>query len=523
MSAAENLQREDLSAIEMIEAIVEILDADLIEDAELIENKQNAAMSKKLADRVKALLGKLDSMRRSKERGYDITEDIKHTSNKFIGRVEKIFKNLPKSLEWLSFLNNDLPILMDICEEVREVSNQNHLNREQTRALKKLKDVSPEEFRRVTAKVEESTKTVIGSNSKKLAQIDLKDLSSREIDGIAEKAVKKKSLAELNRPRVSPSFKQEPAIVMMSRMGIPVEVISARLSANRKTAKKYSENPRLIQSIKKSLKKGQSCHKVAEKHCCPEPLVWSIALEGKSDLDRFKALNWGLRTWDLWSWNDCDKRFGDEWPGRIPAQMIAHILYYFSEQGDLVLDPMAGGGVVADTCLALNRRCWSFDMVDRPDTRPEIEPYFWDITNLKWPIKGKTKPDLIIFDPPYYKKQSNNYDPDGISGLSKEKYLEFLETFFALAHLNAKKSTEMAFINADWRDFQNTPAKNETRVNSILFNDYLRILNKSGWEETHIFQAPLSSERFKANVVSAMQKKKIIGVTSRYVIISKKK
>jgi len=74
-----------------------------------------------------------------------------------------------------------------------------------------------------------------------------------------------------------------------------------------------------------------------------------------------------------------------------------------------------------------------------------------------------------------------------------------------------------------WRDFQNTPAKNETRVNSILINDYLWILNQSGWQETHIFQAPLSSERFKANVVSAMQKRKIIGVTSRYVIISKKK
>ena len=81
----------------------------------------------------------------------------------------------------------------------------------------------------------------------------------------------------------------------------------------------------------------------------------------------------------------------------------------------------------------------------------------------------------------------------------------------------------MALINADWRDFQNTPAKDETRVNSILINDYLRILNQGGWQETHIFQAPLSSERFKANVVSAMQKKKIIGVTSRYVIISKKK
>ena len=309
----------------------------------------------------------------------------------------------------------------------------------------------------------------------------------------------------------------------MNHLGIPQDRMAKRLGQTRDIIRMHlGKMPLLAKSPNTDLSKGFTVPQVAEKHGWAEPLVWSIALEGKSDLDRFKALNWGLRTWDLWNWNDCDKRFGDDWPGRIPAQMIAHILYYFSDQNDLVFDPMAGGGVVADTCLAFNRKCWSFDMDDRSETRPEIEPCFWDVTNLKWPIKGKTKPDLIIFDPPYFKKQSNKYDPDGISGLSKEKYLEFLENFFSSGHLNAKKSTQMAFINADWRDFQNTPARNETRANSILINDYLRILNQSGWQETHIFQAPLSSERFKANVVSAMQKKKIVGVTSRYVIMSKK-
>ncbi|MDA3831944.1 MAG: DNA methyltransferase [Spirochaetales bacterium] len=322
-------------------------------------------------------------------------------------------------------------------------------------------------------------------------------------------------------------------IFHMRRLGIPQERIALFLDVPQQTISNHLPKMAVLPNpVNTELKQGFTVPQVAEKHGWAEPLVWSIALEGKEDLDRFTAVNWGLRTWDLWNWNDCDKRFGDDWPGRIPAQMIAHILYYFSDQNDLVFDPMAGGGVVADTCLAFNRKCWSFDMDDRPDTRPEIEPCFWDITNLKWPIKGKTKPDLIIFDPPYFKKQSNNYDPAGISGMSKANYLEFLKSFFALAHSNAQKSTQMAFINADWRDFQNTPAKNETRMNSILINDYLRILDQSGWEEhmsyppkqeTHIFQAPLSSERFKANVVSAMQKKKIIGVTSRYVIILKKK
>jgi hypothetical protein len=313
-------------------------------------------------------------------------------------------------------------------------------------------------------------------------------------------------------------------IFSMNRLEIPQKRIAKRLGQARETIRNHlAKMPELANQPKANLSRGFTVAQVAEKHGWTEPMVWSLALEGKDDHVRFKELNWGLRTWDLWNWNDCDKRFGDNWPGRIPAQMIAHILYYFSDQNDLVFDPMAGGGVVADTCLAFNRKCWSFDMDDRPDTRPEIEPCFWDITNLKWPIKGKTKPDLIVFDPPYFKKQSNNYDPDGISGMSKANYLKFLKSFFALAHLNAKKSTQMAFINADWRDFQNTPAQNESRVNSILINDYLWILNQSGWQETHIFQAPLSSERFKANVVSAMQKKKIIGVTSRYVIISKKK
>jgi ParB/RepB/Spo0J family partition protein len=50
MSAAENMQREKLSAIEAIEAIVKIVDAKLIED------KEYATMDKTPEDRVKILL-----------------------------------------------------------------------------------------------------------------------------------------------------------------------------------------------------------------------------------------------------------------------------------------------------------------------------------------------------------------------------------------------------------------------------------------------------------------------------------
>ncbi len=75
-------------------------------------------------------------------------------------QLERIFKNFPKSLEWRPFYNNDLPILMDISEEVQKVSIQNGLNRSQTRALEALKEASSEEFQRVITHDQKSSNPV---------------------------------------------------------------------------------------------------------------------------------------------------------------------------------------------------------------------------------------------------------------------------------------------------------------------------------------------------------------------------
>lgn len=323
--------------------------------------------------------------------------------------------------------------------------------------------------------------------------------------------------------RATIQFQMDLAIFQMNRLGIPQDRISSRLNVPQKTISDHSAKmPMLANPLNSDLKKGFTVSQVAEKHGWPESLVWALKLKGKSDSAKYRELQWGIRTWDYWSWNDCDKRFGDEWPGRIPAQLIAHILYYFSKQGDLVIDPMAGGGVTADTCLAFNRRCWSFDMVDSPDKRQEIEPYFWDKDNLKWPVNGKTKPDLIIFDPPYFSKKAKEYEEGSISNLSREDYMKFLEEFFRLAFENSKKGTRLVMINADWRDFQGTPALEEDEESAILIIDYGILMRKTGWAVSHVMQAPMSSERFQGGTVSAMQNKKILGVTCRNVLVGRK-
>jgi hypothetical protein len=116
ISAAENLLREDLSALEFIEATIEIIDVEMGKEPEYL------TVGKTPLERVHKLLSKLDSIRRSKERGSVVLETEKDLSYKYVGQVESIFKNLPKPLEWRSFLAHDLILLTDIPSIVQTAS-----------------------------------------------------------------------------------------------------------------------------------------------------------------------------------------------------------------------------------------------------------------------------------------------------------------------------------------------------------------------------------------------------------------
>jgi plasmid maintenance system antidote protein VapI len=252
--------------------------------------------------------------------------------------------------------------------------------------------------------------------------------------------------------------------------------------------------------------------------------AWATKLTGLKDQEKFKALGWGLRTWDQWYFNDCDDRFGTDWPGRIPAQLVAHTLFYFTDPGDLVMDPMAGGGVVPDVCLLFERKCQAFDLAPIPD-RPEIEPFHWTADTTIWPCHRE--PDLIFFDPPYFTKKQKAYqekaDPrtPPISSLPRQQYMQFFARFFELAHENTRPGAIMAFLNADWRDFESTPAKQESPDRAITLFDFHALLSETGWKLTHRIECPLSSERLSGNQVKNMQEKRILGTVSRNLLIAK--
>ncbi|WP_457551993.1 hypothetical protein [Desulfobacula sp.] len=93
ISAAENILRQDLSALESIEATINIIDVEMGKDPWYL------TAGKTPLERVDKLLSKLHSIRVSKDRGSLVSKEAEVLLNKFIQQVDAIFNNLPKPLK----------------------------------------------------------------------------------------------------------------------------------------------------------------------------------------------------------------------------------------------------------------------------------------------------------------------------------------------------------------------------------------------------------------------------------------
>jgi len=120
-----------------------------------------------------------------------------------------------------------------------------------------------------------------------------------------------------------------------------------------------------------------------------------------------KGEGWEPRYFNIWSAMPIES-WQEEYPGQIPGGILMNILYYTTDKGDLVIDPMGGGGNMALACKQMGRNCITYD----------IEPKFTNMTkhNSLLPFPDRNA-KLVFLDPPYWKQKKGDYSED-ISDLS---------------------------------------------------------------------------------------------------------
>ena len=278
-----------------------------------------------------------------------------------------------------------------------------------------------------------------------------------------------------------------------------------------------SEDLRFLTQIRELLATGLPHDDVARRFNLPDQMVYAIDMADDDDQTALNKLGVKVQPYDVWNFASCHDLMGDRHPGRIPGEIVAHVLYFYTKRGDLVIDPMAGSGTTLDACLLLGRKCYGYD-IDGRHERPDILKH--DL-QAGWPDKLK-KANLILWDPPYFDKMdATNIGDDGyidgsISRLSREDYLEFLGERLAEAASKARKGCRLAFVMADW-----DPGPGDDREGIFVW-DYADLISNAGWRLTRHIQAPLSTQQVHPDIVTKFRKSRRLARLERYVLIAEK-
>lgn len=155
----------------------------------------------------------------------------------------------------------------------------------------------------------------------------------------------------------------------------------------------------------------------------------------------------GIIPYTMWDFTYRDDYAGDkDFHGNCSPQIVEQCIWRFTEEGDLVVDPMAGSGTVLDVCKRFNRRYIAYD----------INPAHSDIEerdSRQMPLDSGSV-DMIFIHPPYWNLVNYTASDDGKSGdLSRapslEAYLQMLGEVFAECRRVLKPGKHMCVLIGD--------------------------------------------------------------------------
>lgn len=207
--------------------------------------------------------------------------------------------------------------------------------------------------------------------------------------------------------------------------------------------------------------------------------------------------------WKTFQLSDDQLRY----PGQIPEELIENLLWYYTEPDQIVLDPMAGSGVVGDVCKRMFRRYVLFDI----DPIDPLKIRKGDVLEgIKMPAQKKA--DFVFLDPPYYNLMAKDY-PDNEFTKSYSSFLNAMEKVFRNCMKVSNTGARMSLI---------LKPMNENLLDGEWLDmsfDCVEIAKEMGLKYIKRICAPLSTQQFNStHVVKAKDKKKMLN-TLRDILI----
>lgn len=213
----------------------------------------------------------------------------------------------------------------------------------------------------------------------------------------------------------------------------------------------------------------------------------------------------------VWNFSGCDPQFGRaNFPGRTLGQLVQNILHYYTLEGDLVVDAMAGSGTIHDVCQAMNRECLSYDLVP-------IRPFIKRHNVTQGFPEGAYGCNLIFLDPPYWKKMGasgvdGSYDRESVSSMNREGFLAFIEKLALDCYETLALKGVAVLLISDYIDGSN----------SLLTCEYYNRFISASFKPINRIQCPLSTEQYKGHEVErALEEGRMLNITRDLYIFRK--
>jgi DNA methylase len=217
---------------------------------------------------------------------------------------------------------------------------------------------------------------------------------------------------------------------------------------------------------------------------------------------------WGhVQHFDIWTFPQAD---GDShYFGKMPPQVVENLLWFYTNPGDIVVDPCAGGGTTIDVCKAMGRRCWASDLT--PAT-PMLPIHQHDITT-GWPAQAPAKARLILLDPPYWQQAKGRYSdkPADLGNMDLDAFMDAWQAILTACAGHLEAGGHLAYIIA--------PSVNGDTVHDHAL-EMARVAHTDGWTIAQRIIVPYQTQRYTEQQITwAREHKQLLNLFRDLIIL----